>query len=408
MLTRKKTILLGLLIVLFSVSANVKSQNDCSEWLDPQWTNFKFPEINFQNLAAGTKGSDIYTRVVPNPEIFIQQHAQWVAQILYWKDDDYMPDVQRIVYTLENVDGISAKSGAPPEIRIFYSSRWIESSQSSMGDERVMYETRGVLYHELTHGYQLSPVGAGGYSKGTEFWAFIEGLADAVRYQAGFFPLSNRRIGGHWLDGYQTTGFFLQWLTSKDPDFIRKFNRSAIEVVPWSFDAAMKHIFGESHSVDGLWEEYQNFLEKSLLPERKTCANQLKIKNVTASSQVNDAEGASMAVDGSPRTKWCATSSAKWLEVEFEKEADICQWLVLHAGAEHQSYITSNFKLQRFDNGGWIDVDIVLNNKENLTDRTLTAPVRASKVRLLIGRAEQTTNSAARIYEFRVFGNLVE
>ena len=86
-------------------------------------------------------------------------------------------------------------------------------------------------------------------------------MADAVRARNGYFPLSNRRIGGHWLDGYQTTGFFLEWLTSKDDDFIRKFNRTALDVIPWSFDRAIKEVLGQEYSIDELWDEYQTFLK---------------------------------------------------------------------------------------------------------------------------------------------------
>ena len=97
-----------------------------------------------------------------------------------------MPGVEKIEYNLEDTDGISAKGGQPPVVNIFYSSRWVEKSEDSQGDDKVLYETRGVLYHELTHAYQLEPQGIGGYKPGTEFWVFIEGMADAVRYQ--LFP----------------------------------------------------------------------------------------------------------------------------------------------------------------------------------------------------------------------------
>ena len=63
------------------------------------------------------------------------------------------------------------------------------------------------------------------------------------------------------MSGYRYVGYFLYWLQlNKDENFIRKFNASANEVVPWSFDAAMKHILGdkEENSVANLWKEYQN------------------------------------------------------------------------------------------------------------------------------------------------------
>ncbi|MDR2849914.1 MAG: basic secretory family protein [Verrucomicrobiota bacterium] len=231
------------------------------KWEAPQWAGFHYPEIRFKDEAAGTDGSRIYHRLVPDPEAFIQQHALWVAQTLFWSATNAIPDVKRIRYCLRDTDGISAKSGEPPEVSIFYSSRWIEKTAKAAGDVPILYETRGVLYHELSHAYQWVPKGCGGYSLGTEFWIYVEGIADAVRIRNGFHPIANRRPGGSWRDGYQTTGFFLDWLTVKDPDFIRKFNRSTHEIDPWSFDRSLKKIFGEKNGVDELWAEYQRFLK---------------------------------------------------------------------------------------------------------------------------------------------------
>jgi hypothetical protein len=87
-------------------------------------------------------------------------------------------------------------------------------------------------------------------------------MADAVRAHNGYFPSTNRKPGGNWMDGYQTTGFFLEWLITKDKDFLRKFNKSTLEVIPWSFDGAIKHILGNQYSIDGLWNQYQEFLTK--------------------------------------------------------------------------------------------------------------------------------------------------
>ncbi len=251
-----KTSLLSIVFV-FSLTASAQ------KWSDPKWDEFEYPEVHFKNKAPETEGSTIYNRIIPDPVNFIKQHALWVVQTLYWSPADSIPNIKNIYYTLEDVDGISAKGGGVPNIHIFYSSRWVERSEKNKGDDKVMFETRGVLYHELTHGFQLEPQGIGGYKQGTEFWAFIEGMADAVRYQNGFFPVTNRKVGGNWMDGYQTTGFFLQWLTSKDPDFLRKFNRSTLEIIPWSFDKAMKQVLGESCGVDAMWNEYQQFLTQN-------------------------------------------------------------------------------------------------------------------------------------------------
>ena len=167
----------------------------------------------------------------------------------------------KIEYTLKDYDGVSAKGGNPPVISIVYSTQHIEKSANE-SLYKLDFETRGVLYHELVHAYQFEPKGIGSYSTNKTFWACIEGLADAVRAQAGYFDMSTRKPGGNWMDGYRTTGFFIQWLTTKDPDAIRKFHETVRDLDEWSFDKAMKRMFGEDASIEGLWNEYQAFLSK--------------------------------------------------------------------------------------------------------------------------------------------------
>ena len=71
-------------------------------------------------------------------------------------------------------------------------------------------------------------------------------MADAVRViNDGFHGETDRPKGGSYKDGYRKTGYFLVWIqNTKDKDFLRKFNRTALEVVPWSWDGAIQHIFG--------------------------------------------------------------------------------------------------------------------------------------------------------------------
>ena len=246
------------LLVLFYIccSSGLFSQEKISDW-----KSFRYPEINFVNKAFGTKGGEIYNRIIPNPGEYINAAILEVVKTLYWSEKDSIPAVRKINYELRDIDGISAKGGSPPEITIFYSSRWVEKSEKDGGDDKILFETRGVLLHELTHGFQLEPQGIGTYGDGGEFWIFIEGMADAVRIHNGGFPQGNRKPGGSWKDGYQRTGYFLDWLITKDPDFLRKFNRSALDIVPWGFDKAIKHVLGQHYSIDALWDEYQDYLQ---------------------------------------------------------------------------------------------------------------------------------------------------
>lgn len=228
--------------------------------LEDGWDNFKYPNIDFEVLSPDTRGAKEYGKLVQNPDEYIKYHARKVAEILYYTADDPMTDVQNIKYTLEDKEGVSAKGGSSPNIHIFYSTQHIERSANE-SLYKLDFETRGVLYHELTHGYQYEPKGCGNYGNNKTFWSCIEGIADAVRAEAGLFDMSTRRPGGNWMDGYRTTGFFIQWLTTKDPDAIRKFHQTVKDLEVWSFDAAIKSVFGADKSIEGMWEEYQNFLK---------------------------------------------------------------------------------------------------------------------------------------------------
>lgn len=232
-----------------------------TEDLLKNWKNFKYPKVNFQRENTETAGDSIYHLLVQNPDAYVQYHTQKVAEILYFSDKDEINDIQQINYTLRDYDGVSSKGGQPPVITIQYSTQHVEkSAKESL--YKLDFETRGVLYHELTHGYQYEPKGVGNYGNNKIFWSCIEGTADAVRAEAGLFDMNTRKPGGNWMDGYRTTGFFIQWMTTKDKDAIRKFHRTAKELEVWSWDGAIKSVFGEEYSIESLWQEYQDFLNQ--------------------------------------------------------------------------------------------------------------------------------------------------
>ena len=222
------------------------------------WKDYNIGEIEFFDKSPETKGSAIYKKIVPDPEAYIADKARKVLATLYFSPEDSIVPVRKLDYSVEKVNGVSAKGGGNGEISIWYSTDHIEKSFVNNDTARLDYETRGVLFHELTHAYQLEPQGIGTYGTNKTFWAFIEGMADACRVVNSCFTADDRPRGGTYMDGYRTTGFFLAWLqNTKDPDFIRKFNQSALKVVPWSFDGAIKYVLGNEYSVDDLWNEYQ-------------------------------------------------------------------------------------------------------------------------------------------------------
>lgn len=248
--------------LLLALIALVTVMSSCSQSAGKKagadWSGYNVGHIVFEDKAPESEGSRIYASIIKDPDAYIQEQARDVLATLYFSPADSIPPVDNIYYTLEDVEGISAKGGEGKDAYVFYSTRHIEHSYVGENTDKVLFETRGVLLHELTHVYQLSPQGIGDYDTDRVFWCFIEGMADAVRVAGGGFLPEDRPRGGNYMDGYRTTGFFLVWLRdNKDPDFLRKFNASTLEVIPWSFDGAIRHCLGENANIDELWHEYQ-------------------------------------------------------------------------------------------------------------------------------------------------------
>ena len=136
------------------------------------------------------------------------------------------------------------------------------------------------------------------------------------------------------------------------------------------------------------------------------CGEKLIPQTVQASHQNGSNEGPAKAVDDDLSTKWCVTNnSTPWLELSFAKTVKICHWFVMNAGSESTNYITSAFRLQRYEDGNWIDVDKVEGNTINKVHRSVT-PFETDRVRLQIDKGEQN-GTTTRILEFAVYGSEV-
>lgn len=261
-------LLLALASFCLGVQAKGKEKVHKPIKIEKQWKDYNPGKINFFDKSPDTEGSKIYHEIVKDKDKYITENALRVLQTLYYgPDDPNIPKIKDIYYTIEKYDGISEKSGWGDNVAIRYSTNWIEKSYNEGGKDKLDYETRGVIYHELTHAYQLSPMGCGRYDGKSVNWSFIEGLADAVRVACGCFeqdftskdrPRNDR--ARKWESGYRISGYFIYWLQqNKDPEFIKKFNASAAELYPWSWDAACRHILGDNpeNYVANLWKEYK-------------------------------------------------------------------------------------------------------------------------------------------------------
>ncbi|TWV11232.1 secretion protein [Bacteroidaceae bacterium HV4-6-C5C] len=255
-MNKRNLILLGVGTILLCSCAIGK--NGLSQSHNKDWRKYNIGHIIFEDKAPESVGSKIYHQIVKAPDMYIQSQARTVLTTLYDSPKDSIPPVYNIHYTLEDIEGISAKGGGNGNVSIFYSTRHVEKSFVNNDTAKVLFETRGVLLHELTHAYQLEPQGIGSYGSNRVFWAFIEGMADAVRVANGGFREGDRPKGGSYMDGYRRAGYFFVWLRDhKDPDFLKKFNRSTLKVIPWSFDGGVKYALGNKYNIDDLWREYQ-------------------------------------------------------------------------------------------------------------------------------------------------------
>lgn len=226
---------------------------------DRQWDKHLLT-INFIDKNPESEGSKIYHAIIPDPDAYIRSVAREVLRTLYFSPHDSIPECKVLDYVLRRDKGISAKGGGNGFVNIFYSSDWVAKSFGKGDTARVDFETRGVLLHELTHAFQLEPQGIGPYGGPNKaVWELIEGMADAVRVSAGgFHGEQDRPKGGSYHDGYRYIGYFFDWVCrNKDKDFIRKMNKSCLEVVPWSWNGAVAYALGPGHTVDTLWHEYQ-------------------------------------------------------------------------------------------------------------------------------------------------------
>ena len=109
--------------LLTNAAACTTNDNPQSDQTTTVWDRYNVGSVLFEDKAPETAGSDIYRRIIPRPESYIKEQARTVLATLYTSPKDSIPRVYQIHYTLEDIEGVSAKSGGNGYVSIFYSRR---------------------------------------------------------------------------------------------------------------------------------------------------------------------------------------------------------------------------------------------------------------------------------------------
>jgi hypothetical protein len=222
--------------------------------LEFDWSDFLEPDIIFQNKY--TSFSE-FTQRFPSIEDTAKAIAYGVCRKLYRKWSESLK-LEQITFILDDdPNTIGWKSGHPPKITICVGGPYL---QNYMGNdiEKMADEVKGIMWHEYTHGYQYDDLP----NTGGEIPAVVEGIADAVRYFAGYIPISMRRPGGSWTYAYKTSAFFIAWIQEEynggDPEFLYKFNQQLAldDGKEFAWQTAIQEILGED--VSAVWDKYQD------------------------------------------------------------------------------------------------------------------------------------------------------
>ncbi|KZV83163.1 plant basic secretory protein [Exidia glandulosa HHB12029] len=157
--------------------------------------------------------------------------------------------VRSVTLILRSMDGVAYTTGSDLDEdhkEIHFSTDYI----ANVSDAQGTAELKGVITHEMVHCFQYNALGTcpGG---------LIEGVADYVRLRAGYVPPHWHRGGERWDEGYQNTGYFLDYLERKHGEgTVRAINACLAEET--YDDAVFKKVCG--HSVDKLWKRYKKWV----------------------------------------------------------------------------------------------------------------------------------------------------
>jgi hypothetical protein len=131
-------------------------------------------------------------------------------------------------------------------------------------------------------------------------------------------------------------------------------------------------------------------------------------KAATGSTACATAESAAKAVDGSlaGNSKFCTSTAPRFLQVDLGSNQTVSSFVLKHAGlgGESTGWNTGAFTISTSTDGTtWTQAAAVTGNRSSRTLHQIT-PRTARYVKVDVGTPANDGNTAARIYEFEVYG----
>lgn len=133
---KTQLLLAGIAFGLAGISACTGHQSNSEEKTVDIWKDYPVGYIVFDDQAPETEGSKVYHRIVTHPQDYIAEQARTVLATLYDAPSDSIVPVDTIHYSLQDIEGVSAKDGGNGVVSIFYSTRHIEKSFAANASSR--------------------------------------------------------------------------------------------------------------------------------------------------------------------------------------------------------------------------------------------------------------------------------
>jgi hypothetical protein len=217
--------------------------------------NFPNPTLRLEIRDLNHAGAQAFLSST-NASTALQKAVQSVLTTLYHSSSNpltHIPPTRSVTLILRSMPGVAYTTSMDLDVdhkEIHFSLDYIKQITPS----RLNHEILGVLTHEMVHCYQYN-------AHGTCPGGLIEGIADYVRLKANLSPPHwSRSAEGEWDAGYQTTGYFLEYLEGRFGEgLVRRINE-ALRKERYDEKKFWAGICGGT--VKALWKDYGIWLGK--------------------------------------------------------------------------------------------------------------------------------------------------